>query len=267
MSDIRLSVLIPARNEADNLPGLLDEVRTALESAAIAFEILVVNDGSSDATGDVLERYAQHEPRLRPLHHPTSAGQSTSIWQAAWRARGDWLATLDGDGQNDPADLPAMVERFERGDLVLLAGHRVTRNDGAVKRLSSRLANAVRSRLLHDDTPDTGCGIKVMRRDAMLALPYFNHMHRFLPALMRAQGGNTLSWPVNHRPRSAGRSNYGTLDRLLAGLLDLGGVMWLIHRSKLPAPLEMPDSAPEQRPSLQHPSTQREAERPQESTS
>lgn len=237
MTDPSLSVLIPARNEADNLPRLLDEVQQALESASIRFEILVVDDGSTDTTRRMLTERARRDPRLRPFYHDDSAGQSTSVWQAAWQARGAWLATLDGDGQNDPADLPAMFERVQGGDITLLAGFRHKRNDSGIKRVSSRIANAVRSRLLRDDTPDTGCGIKVFHRDAFLRLPYFNHMHRFLPALIRAQGGTTLSWPVNHRARQAGHSNYGTLDRLMAGLMDLCGVMWLVHRSRLPAPL------------------------------
>ncbi|WP_299260109.1 glycosyltransferase family 2 protein [uncultured Kushneria sp.] len=239
MTDLSLSVLIPARNEADNLPHLLDEVCAALDGAGIEFEMLVVNDGSSDHSLQVLTEYAARDERLRVYHHQHSAGQSTSIWQAAWQARGAWLATLDGDGQNDPADLPAMFERAQKGDITLLAGYRHKRNDSEIKRLSSRIANAVRSRLLKDDTPDTGCGIKIFEREAFLRLPYFNHMHRFLPALIRAQGGTTLSWPVNHRARQAGSSNYGTLDRLMAGLLDLGGVMWLAHRSRLPAPLDL----------------------------
>ena len=231
-----VSVLIPAKNESGNLAALLDAVEQALEGQA--FEVIVVDDGSTDDTWPMLMRYQADHAWLRPLHHAKSAGQSTSVWQAAWAARGTWLATLDGDGQNDPADLPAMLDIIKARSLALLAGHRTHRQDDQIKLLSSRIANAVRSWLLKDETPDTGCGIKVMQRDAFLRLPYFNHMHRFLPALMRAQGHDIDSHPVRHHPRGTGASNYGTLDRLRAGLLDLLGVAWLVHRSRLPAPLE-----------------------------
>ncbi|MDR9439632.1 MAG: glycosyltransferase family 2 protein [Halomonas sp.] len=231
-----ISVIIPARDEAGNLPGLLDEIATAL--ATIEHEVLVVDDASRDGTWALLEARAATDRRLRPLRHAESAGQSTSVWQAGHEARGEWLATLDGDGQNDPADLPSLIDRARRGDVTLVAGHRTTRHDDWLKRLSSRVANGVRARLLRDETPDTGCGLKVMRREAFLRLPYFNHMHRFLPALVQAQGGRCVSLPVNHRPRGAGRSHYGLNNRLWAGLVDMAGVMWLRRRSRLPAPLE-----------------------------
>ncbi|QEL10101.1 glycosyltransferase family 2 protein [Kushneria phosphatilytica] len=242
MSVATLSVLIPARNEAANLPTLLDEIESALQD--IAHEIIVIDDGSTDATWQLLTERATRQSNLRPLRHAISAGQSTSMWQAAWLARGTWLATLDGDGQNDPADLPGMLERARGSEVTLVAGHRTQRHDSWVKRWSSRIANAIRSRLLNDATPDTGCGIRIIERDAFLQLPYFNHMHRFLPALIRMQGGQTLSCAVNHRPRQAGHSNYGTLDRLIAGLADLIGVMWLNHRSRLPAMLYSEPSSP-----------------------
>lgn len=230
-----LSLVIPARDEADNLPRLLDEVEGAL--AGIDYECLVVDDGSTDATWTILVDRAVANPRLRPLHHDQGAGQSTSVWQAANVARGQWLATLDGDGQNDPADLPRLLARARKGDVTLVAGHRTTRRDDWVKRLSSRVANRVRSAILGDETPDTGCGLKVLRREAFLALPYFDHMHRFLPALVKAQGGRCVSVPVGHRPRVAGESHYTLNNRLWVGLVDMVGVLWLRHRSRLPAPL------------------------------
>jgi|AntRauTorcE11898_2_1112593.scaffolds.fasta_scaffold10401_2 dolichol-phosphate mannosyltransferase len=230
-----VSVIIPARDEAGNLPGLLDEIGAAL--AAIKHEVLVVDDASVDASWDLLTRRAAKDARLRPLRHQQSVGQSTCVWQAAHAARGTWLVTLDGDGQNDPADLPRLLEHAHQGDVTLVGGHRTTRQDGWVKRWSSQVANKVRASLLKDDTPDTGCGLKVIRREAFLRLPYFDHMHRFLPALIQAQGGHCVSLPVNHRPRGAGRSKYGLHDRLWVGLVDMLGVMWLRRRSRLPAPL------------------------------
>lgn len=230
-----LSLVIPARDEADNLPRLLDEVERAL--AGIDYECLVVDDASTDSTWAILTSRAAADPRLRPLHHAHGAGQSTSVWQAANLARGVWLATMDGDGQNDPADIPRMLARARQGDATLVAGHRVTRRDDWLKRLSSRVANRVRSTILGDRTPDSGCGLKVLRREAFLALPYFDHMHRFLPALVKAQGGRCVSVPVGHRPRAAGRSHYTLNNRLWVGLVDMVGVLWLRRRSRLPAPL------------------------------
>lgn len=236
-----VSVIIPAKDEAANLPGLLDEVRAALP--ALPYEVMVVDDGSTDGTWQLLTQRAASDSRLRPLRHAKSAGQSTSVWQAARAARGEWLATLDGDGQNDPADVPRLVERALQGDVALVAGHRTSRRDDWLKRVSSRVANRVRSALLKDGTPDTGCGLKVIRRDVFMALPYFDHMHRFLPALVQAQGGRCVSVPVGHRARKAGKSHYGVHNRLWAGLLDMLGVMWLRHRSRLPAPTLTPDEA------------------------
>lgn len=236
MHSPQLSILIPAKDEVGNLPGLLDEISRALQE--ISHEVIVVDDASSDGSWEMLTRRAAADSRLRPLRHARSAGQSTSVWQAAWAARGTWLATLDGDGQNDPADLPRLFERACRGDVVMVAGHRTNRRDDWLKRVSSKVANRVRSALLNDATPDTGCGLKIVRRDAFLNLPYFDHMHRFLPALVRAQGGECVSLPVNHRPRGTGASHYGLNNRLWVGLVDMVGVMWLRRRSRLPAAIE-----------------------------
>lgn len=231
-----VSVIVPARDEAENLPVLLDEIAAAL--VAVDYEVLVVDDGSVDSTWPLLVARAAQDGRLRPLRHPGSVGQSTSLWQAAHLARGEWLATLDGDGQNDPADLPRLLARARQGGVALVAGHRQSRRDDWLRRLSSRVANRFRDALLRDGVPDTGCGLKVIARDAFLKLPYFDHMHRFLPALVQAQGGRCVSVPVGHRPRRAGHSHYGVNDRLWAGLLDLLGVIWLRRRCRLPAPLQ-----------------------------
>lgn len=232
-----VSVLIPAKNEAGNLIPLLEEVRAALANEM--FEVIVVDDGSTDATAAVLRSLqANGYPQLRVLSHARSLGQSTSIHHAAEAARGHWLATLDGDGQNDPADLPTMLDLVRGSEgkprgVKLVAGHRVNRQDTASKRWASRFANRLRSNLLKDQTPDTGCGIKLIERDAFLRLPYFDHMHRFIPALIRRHNGRMLVQPVNHRERGSGVSNYGNLDRALVGILDLFGVWWLIRRTRL----------------------------------
>ncbi len=235
--DIYVSVLIPAKNEAGNLPALLEEVRSALTGES--FEVIVVDDGSTDNTAASLRALkSSGYTQLRILSHTHSLGQSTSIYHAAQAARGHWLATLDGDGQNDPADLPGMLALVRgtegRADAVkLIAGHRVNRRDTASKRWASRFANRLRGSLLKDETPDTGCGIKVIERETFLHLPYFDHMHRFIPALIKRHKGRMIVHPVNHRPRGAGVSKYGNLDRALVGILDLFGVWWLIKRSRL----------------------------------
>lgn len=233
-----LSVLIPAKNEAGNLPALLEEVRTALGDEH--FEVIIVDDGSTDDTAArllELKRGGYHQLRL--LSHDHSLGQSTSLYHAALAARGDWLATLDGDGQNDPADIPGMLAIVRAAEpdanIKLIAGHRVNRRDTASKRWASLFANRLRGRLLKDNTPDTGCGLKLVERDAFLRLPYFDHMHRFIPALIQRHQGGMLVHPVNHRERGAGVSKYGNLDRALVGILDLFGVWWLIRRTRLSA--------------------------------
>jgi dolichol-phosphate mannosyltransferase len=232
-----VSVLIPAKNEAGNIIPLLEEVRAAF--AGQAFEVIVVDDGSTDATPAQLRSLQEGGyGQLRVLSHARSLGQSTSVYHAAEAARGHWLATLDGDGQNDPADLPRMLDLVRGSEgkadgVKLVAGHRVNRQDTASKRWASRFANKLRSSLLKDQTPDTGCGIKLIEREAFLRLPYFDHMHRFIPALIRRHNGRMLVHPVNHRERGAGVSNYGNLDRALVGILDLFGVWWLIRRTRL----------------------------------
>lgn len=233
MSQPELSVVVPVHNERDNVAALIGEIVTALRGQ-IAFEIIYVDDCSRDDTLAVLAAEQTRVPELRVIRQLTQSGQSTAVRNGVKAARGSWIATLDGDGQNDPADIPNLLAERARAavDVRLFAGWRVKRNDDAVKRMSSKIANAVRSRLLQDATPDTGCGIKLFDRAVFLDLPYFDHMHRYLPALMQRAGYRTLSVPVNHRPRSAGVSKYGMWNRLWVGISDLRGVGWLIKRSR-----------------------------------
>ena len=228
-----LSVVIPAFNEAGNLPGLVDEVIAALRGR-VDFELIVVDDHSTDDTLAVLQAAKARHPELRVLSHAVQSGQSTGLRTGIRAARAPWIATLDGDGQNDPADLPRLLAARDAGpaDVKLYAGWRVNRQDTGSKRWASKWANGIRSRLLRDATPDTGCGTKLFERAAFLELPWFDHMHRYLPALMQRAGWRTVSVPVNHRPRGAGQSKYTNLGRALVGIRDLMGVAWLIKRSK-----------------------------------
>ncbi len=233
---MELAVVIPVRNEAPNIAPLVAEIRAALDGVA-DYEIVYVDDGSSDATVAAVRDLQRGCPRLRLVRHRASAGQSAAILSGVRAAQAPWIATLDGDGQNDPADIPRLWQMARAAPAeppLLLAGWRRKRQDSAVKRLSSRIANRVRGALLGDGTPDTGCGLKLFRRALFLELPFFDHCHRFLPALVKRQGGRVVSVAVNHRPRQRGASNYGTLDRLFVGIADLLGVMWLMRRAKLP---------------------------------
>jgi dolichol-phosphate mannosyltransferase len=216
---------------------LLREVLSALRGRVFdtaAFEVIFVDDHSRDGTLAALRALKAQAPELRVLHHVVQSGQSTAIRTGVKAARGEWIATLDGDGQNDPADIPKLIaERAKAApDVRLFAGWRVNRQDTGSKRWASKWANAIRARMLRDDTPDTGCGIKLFERAAFLDLPYFDHMHRYLPALMQRAGWKTVSVPVNHRPRTAGVSKYNNLNRALVGIRDLRGVAWLITRSR-----------------------------------
>jgi len=228
-----LSVVVPVFNEQDNIPPLLSEIAGALRGK-MDFEIVCVDDASRDGSLAALERAKDDYPELRVLHHAAQSGQSTAIRNGVKAARGAWIATLDGDGQNDPADIPKLVARRDTAapTVKLFAGWRVNRQDSGSKRRASKWANAIRSRLLRDETPDTGCGIKLFEREAFLDLPYFDHMHRYLPALMQRAGWQVVSVPVNHRPRTAGVSKYNNFNRALVGIADLRGVAWLIKRAK-----------------------------------
>ena len=230
---LELSVVVPVHNERDNIVPLLGEIAAALRGRC-AFEIVYVDDASKDDSLAVLSAAKAQFPELRVLRHLAQSGQSTAIRTGVKAARGTWIATLDGDGQNDPADIPKLLTmRDESGGAIkLFAGWRVKRQDSGSKRWASKWANAIRSRMLHDETPDTGCGIKLFERAAFLDLPYFDHMHRYLPALMQRAGWQVKSVPVNHRVRGAGQSKYNNLNRALVGIADLRGVSWLIKRSK-----------------------------------
>ncbi|MBV6417079.1 MAG: Dodecaprenyl-phosphate galacturonate synthase [Steroidobacteraceae bacterium] len=227
-----ISVVIPVFNEADNVEPLVREIAAAL--AGRTYEILFIDDGSTDATGDtVLALRAAGVAPLRLLRHSRRSGQSAGVCSGVAHARADRIATLDGDGQNDPADIPALLAARELGDadgVRLVMGHRVSRKDTWRRHLQSRIANGVRGWMLNDGTPDTGCGIKLFDRDVFLALPRFDHMHRFLPALFQRHGARVVSVPVRHRPRHRGQSKYGMFDRLWVGIVDLFGVMWLGRR-------------------------------------
>lgn len=226
-----LSVVIPVCNEQDNVVPLAREIAVAL--AGRHFEVLFVDDGSTDATVERLRGLRAEIPQLRVLLHSRRSGQSYAVASGVRAARAEWVATLDGDGQNDPADIPAMVaaQCAAGGAVKLVMGNRAAnRRDTWLRRLQSRVANGVRASLLQDDTADSGCGIKLMHRATFLELPFFNHMHRFMPALYRRQGGLVLSVPVNHRPRLQGTSKYGLLNRLWVGVVDIVGVMWLQSR-------------------------------------
>jgi len=240
---LELSIVVPVRNEAENILPLLAEIHAALEGCR-EFEVLYVDDGSRDATPQRLAEALARFPQLRVLVHRESCGQSAALLTGVRAARGAWVATLDGDGQNDPADLHRLLaardDPARPPDLELVAGQRRIRRDRWLKRVASRVANSVRSRLLGDATPDTGCGLKLILRTAYLELPEFDHMHRFLPALVQRHGGATVSVEVSHRPRERGRSNYGVLDRLWVGIVDLLGVMWLKRRARRTDTRELP---------------------------
>lgn len=236
LEPLPLSVVIPVCNEADNVLPLAREIAAALRPR-MTIEILFVDDGSDDGTLAAMRAAREELPEIRLLRHSRRSGQSAAVHTGVRRARGTWIATLDGDGQNDPADFPAMLDALDQAQAAdptvrLVMGNRVTRRDTWLRRMSSRVANGVRGWLLDDGTPDTGCGIKLMHRETFLELPFFDHMHRFLPALYQRQGARVISVPVNHRPRTRGTSKYGLHNRLWVGIVDMFGVMWLRSRFK-----------------------------------
>lgn len=238
-----ISVVVPVHNEAENINPLLIEIIAALQDVT-NYEIIYVDDGSCDDTLNVLKTAQQTIPNLRVFHHAQSCGQSAAIYTGIKAAKYSVIATLDGDGQNDPADIPNLYTQLQTQQkinpkLAMIAGWRNQRHDSAWRLFSSKFANGIRSRLLGDATPDTGCGLKVFLRDAALQLPFFDHYHRFLPALMLRSGYQVVSVPVNHRARERGVSKYGTLDRLWVGISDILGVMWLKTRMKLTEVIEI----------------------------
>ncbi|MBT3659856.1 MAG: glycosyltransferase family 2 protein [Rhodospirillaceae bacterium] len=257
-----ISIVVPVKDEEENLEPLINEICASLNahfaSGDSVYEIVYVDDGSTDATPELLRQLMDRVPNLRALRHRECCGQSAAIATGVEAARAPLVGMLDGDGQNDPADMPALLvhyaeesaggpeSRGDSGGAVMIVGHRAKRRDTWLKRVSSKVANAVRGSLLKDDTPDTGCGLKVFSRDAFLGLPRFNHMHRFLPALMLRAGGRVISVPVNHRPRERGASKYGLWNRVWVGIVDMFGVMWLARRVAKPdvEPLEPSPSEP-----------------------
>ena len=230
---VAVSIVVPVRNEADNIDPLIAEIATALDGRW-AYEIIYVNDGSTDATGERLAAIMKARANLRQIRHAASSGQSAAVRSGVRAARGSIVATLDGDGQNNPAFLPDLIAAIENGGerMGLAAGQRVGRKDTGFKKMQSRIANGVRNVILRDGTRDTGCGLKAFRRDAFLRLPYFDGLHRFLPALARREGFDIAYVDVVDRQRGHGVSNYGMWDRLWIGILDLAGVWWLIRRRK-----------------------------------
>lgn len=232
-SILDVSIVVPVRNEQDNVAPLIAEIASALDGRW-AYEIIYVNDGSTDATGERLADEMRKRNNLRQIRHAASSGQSAAVRTGVRAARGGIVATLDGDGQNNPAFLPDLIAAIERGGdkIGLAAGQRVGRKDTGFKKFQSRVANGVRNGILRDGTRDTGCGLKALRRDVFLALPYFDGLHRFLPALVRREGFEIVYVDVIDRPRHSGVSNYGFFDRLWVGMMDLAGVWWLIRRKK-----------------------------------
>ena len=227
-----LSVVVPVRNEAGNIAALVAEIERAC--AGLPFELIYVDDGSTDATPAALAAARSGRPWLRVLRHDSGAGQSAAVRSGVLAAGGALVATLDGDGQNDPAFIPGLLTALEQAGAGagLAQGQRKGRKDGRFKMLQSRIANGVRARILRDSTRDTGCGLKVFRRAAYLRLPYFDALHRFMPALMAREGFGVVHRDVIDRPRLSGVSKYGLFDRLWVGLLDLAGVWWLIRRKR-----------------------------------
>ena len=230
-------MVIPAHNEAENVGPLLREIGAALGTGGVPeYEVVLVDDGSADATSARAQEAAGDVRHLVVVRHASPKGQSFAIVTGVRAARGRWIATMDGDGQNDAADIPRLMAARDAaaprpdGGPLLLAGYRKARRDSWLKRVSSRIANGVRGRMLGDYTPDTGCGLKLFEREAFLAIPQFDHMHRFLPALFLRAGGRVMSVEVGHRPRTRGRSHYGLSNRLWVGIVDMLGVMWLMRR-------------------------------------
>lgn len=233
LAAMKISVVIPVCNEADNVGPLAQETRAALVDHQ-PFEIIFVDDGSTDNTVAVLRAAREGGiPEIRLLQHSSRCGQSAAVHTGVRAARAEWVVTLDGDGQNDPADIPSLLAaQAQNGErLRLVMGNRTTRRDTWLRKISSRVANGVRAWMLGDGTPDTGCGIKLMHRATFLELPKFNHMHRFLPALFQRAGAAVISVPVRHRPRLRGTSKYGLNNRLWVGIVDLFGVRWLMRRN------------------------------------
>lgn len=238
-----ISVVVPILNESGNINPLIDEIHAALRDRFAEYEIVYVDDGSTDDSPKELAERMAVDPHLRVIRHTKACGQSSGVRTGVKYAKYPWIATLDGDGQNHPGDIPALWDAKPEGltpeQPWLAIGHRVDRQDTNSKRWASRFANRVRAKTLQDDTPDTGCGIKLFSRATFLDMPWFNHVHRYLPALVRRAGGTSVSVPVRHRERGEGTSKYGVWDRAWVGMRDLRGVKWLMARNAVPVAEEV----------------------------
>jgi dolichol-phosphate mannosyltransferase len=239
-----ISVIVPVKNEEGNIESLISEIVAAAQSGVPITEIVYVDDGSTDKTPVLLKKLKEKTPMLRVFRHGRSGGQSAATWTGICRANGTLIVTMDGDGQNNPGDIAALYDTYQQAvkhnsrEDILVAGQRVKRQDSAWRLFSSRFANAIRASMLDDGTRDTGCSLKLFRREDYLRLPFFNHMHRYIPALMKREGVLIRHVDVSHRARERGHSKYGTVDRLIAGLSDLLGVRWLIMRGRVKTNIE-----------------------------
>lgn len=236
-SHIELSIIIPVFNERDNVENLFNEIQSALPAKDYNFEVIFVDDGSNDGTRQILSELKTQHDRLQVVYHKSNYGQSAALLSGAKAAKYSILVTMDGDGQNDPADIPRLYRELYAKDMVVL-GNRKKRDDNLLRKLSSRVGNGIRRRLLNDECPDTGCSLKMFSKDAFLSLPHFNHMHRFLPALFIRAGYKIVNVKVNHRPRLHGSSKYGVFNRLFVGIHDLIGMRWLLRRPCSPEVVE-----------------------------
>ncbi|MGB5559170.1 MAG: glycosyltransferase family 2 protein [Paracoccaceae bacterium] len=245
---VQVSIVIPMKNEGQNIGALIGDILAACGPEEV--EVIAVDDASTDNSADVVRDLMATHPNVRLVQHDRSGGQSAAVHSGVRAARAAIIATLDGDGQNPPAELPRLyaplIDPAAPATLGLVAGQRVKRQDTWSKRYASKFANALRGWALNDGTRDTGCGLKAFRRDAFLALPYFNHMHRYLPALFKRDGWQLALVDVSHRPRIAGQSNYSNWQRGLVGAVDLIGVMWLLRRRKTATAAETAKPGPNQ---------------------
>lgn len=225
-------------NEVENVVPFVTEIDDSLKDKVERYEIIVVDDGSDDGTDQALAELTQQISTLRVLHHDGNFGQSAATVSGIRAAQHPWIVTMDGDAQNDPHDIPLLLKQLEQYQhtypTLLVAGNRKKRIDNWVRKLSSRIGNGVRNALLKDDCMDTGCSLKLFSRDVFLSMPHFNHLHRFIPSLIKRSGGHIINVPVNHRPRTRGQSKYGIMNRLWVGIVDLFGVRWLMKRPCLP---------------------------------
>lgn len=243
MRNYSISIIVAVYNEQDNVEPLTREIETAMGDHP-RYEIIYVDDGSTDHTVAKLRALQTSIPQLRVVEHQNNFGQSAAIVTGAFAARNDWLVMLDGDGQNDPADIPkllAALQQQQTGKPILINGLRLNRQDTWLRKLSSRIANGIRRSILKDDCPDTGCSLKCISRQVFVRLPHFNHVHRFIPALVKRAGGKIIMIPVHHRPRLRGQAKYGVGNRLWVGIVDLIGMMWLVRRPCQPEILSNSD--------------------------